>query len=96
MLLTKLNFVHACFLVAGLGAVMAPTHVAAQTPVKATSSPSLKELTTLAAVVKPRPEEDRWQQVPWITDVNEGRRLAREEKRPILLWTILGDPLDEC
>ncbi len=23
-------------------------------------------------------------------------RLAREEKRPLFLWTVFGEPLDEC
>jgi hypothetical protein len=58
--------------------------------------PSPDQLTKLAAVIKPRPDETRWQQIPWVTDVNEGLRQARAEKRPLLLWTILGDPLDEC
>ena len=53
-------------------------------------------LTKLAAVIKPRPDENRWQQIPWVTDVNEGLRQAKAERRPLLLWTILGEPLDEC
>lgn len=54
------------------------------------------ELTQRAAVIKPTPTENKWQQIPWITDVNEGLRQAKAEKRPLLLCTILGDPLDEC
>jgi hypothetical protein len=50
----------------------------------------------LAAVIRPGPEENKWQQIPWITDVNEGLRQAKAEKRPLLLFTIVGDPLDEC
>ena len=98
MVLTRLNVVTACILVAGLGTLALPTEVNAQTPARDTAgkSPSLEELAKQAAVVKPKPDEEKWQNIPWITDVNEGRRLAREEKRPILLWTILGEPLDEC
>ena len=65
-------------------------------PGKGHDGPSLDELTKLAAVIKPRPDENKWQQIPWVTDVNEGLRQARAEGRPLLLWTILGEPLDEC
>src|SRR5262249_20771611 len=58
--------------------------------------PTAAELAKLAAVIKPSAAANKWQQIPWITDVNEGRRLAREEKRPLFLWTVFGEPLDEC
>ena len=32
----------------------------------------------------------------WLTDVDEGRRLAKEDKRPLFLWTVFGETLDEC
>ncbi len=34
--------------------------------------------------------------IPWVTDVFEGFRLAKEEKRPIFLYTIVGDALEDC
>jgi hypothetical protein len=58
--------------------------------------PTAAELAKLVAVIKPTAAANRWQQIPWLTDVNEGRRLAREEKRPLFLWTVFGEPLDEC
>src|SRR5262245_51517445 len=79
-----------------------PLELAAQTPEKPTTAQAKKslpipdEMAKLATVIKPRPEENKWQQIPWITDFNEGVRQAKAEKRPILLWTILGEPLDEC
>lgn len=36
------------------------------------------------------------QQIPWVTDVFEGFRLAKEEKRPVFLYMITGDPLGDC
>ena len=36
------------------------------------------------------------QRIPWVTDVEEGFRLAREEKRPVFLYVITGDPLGDC
>lgn len=36
------------------------------------------------------------QRIPWVTDVIEGFRLAKEEKRPVFLYMITGDPLGDC
>ena len=54
------------------------------------------ELTKLATSIKPSAAANKWQQIPWLGDVNEGRKLAKEEKRPLFLWTVFGEPLDEC
>jgi hypothetical protein len=71
--------------------------VLAQTPAEARQLlPSAAELTRLATVIKPSAEANKWQQIPWLRDVTEGRRLAKEEKRPLFLWTVFGEPLDEC
>jgi len=58
--------------------------------------PTGPELAKLAAVIKPSAAANKWQQIPWLMDVNEGRKLAKEEKRPLFLWTVFGEPLDEC
>ena len=47
----------------------------------------------LHQAIKPRPEELRWTQIPWETDLWEARRLAREAGKPILLWVMNGHPL---
>ena len=77
--------------------------VIAARPVQAQRSPeaerpsrSRAELAQLATVIKPPAAANKWQQIPWLGDVNEGRKLAREEKRPLFLWTVFGEPLDEC
>jgi hypothetical protein len=49
-----------------------------------------------AAVIKPAAPELRWQQIPWITDLTEGQRLAKDEGRPIFLWVTGDDPLERC
>jgi hypothetical protein len=54
------------------------------------------ELTQLATVIKPPAAANKWQQIPWLGDVSEGRKLAKEEQRPLFLWTVFGEPLDEC
>jgi hypothetical protein len=71
--------------------------VLAQAPAEAKQpAPSAAELTRLATVIKPSAKANQWQQIPWLTDVTEGRKLAKEEKRPLFLWTVFGEPLDEC
>ena len=71
--------------------------VLAQAPAEAKQpAPSAAELTQLARVIKPSAKANQWQQIPWLTDVAEGRKLAKEEKRPLFLWTVFGEPLDEC
>jgi hypothetical protein len=49
-----------------------------------------------ATAIKPKPEELRWQQIPWVTDLSEGLRLAKTEERPIFLWVTGDDPLERC
>ena len=84
-------------LVVAAGALGSGRDVLAQAPAEGRQpSPSAAELTRLATVIKPSAEANKWQQVPWLRDVTEGRRLAKEEKRPLFLWTVFGEPLDEC
>lgn len=84
-------------LVVAAGAHGPARHVLAQAPAEARQpAPTAAELTRLATVIKPSAEANKWQQIPWLRDVTEGRRLAKEEKRPLFLWTVFGEPLDEC
>ena len=84
-------------LVVAAGAHGPARDVLAQAPAEARQpSPSAAELTQLAKVIKPSAKANQWQQIPWLRDVAEGRKLAKEEKRPLFLWTVFGEPLDEC
>jgi len=66
-----------------------------------TSALVSNELTTVAphtfrqllAYLRPKPEEVRWQQIPWQTDLWEARRLAAQQGKPIFLWAMNGNPL---
>lgn len=49
-----------------------------------------------ACVTKPHPNELKWQQVPWLVDLAEGIRLAKQEKRPLLIFVSGDDPLEKC
>ena len=75
----------------GHGPVLAQAPAQARKPL-----PTSAELAQLAAVIKPSAAANKWQQIPWLTDVNDARKLAKEEKRPLFLWTVFGEPLDEC
>ena len=98
MLLTNFKVVVAPLLAVGVYAigagVLSPAlQVTAQGPAEAKKHfPTPAELGKLAAVIKPTAEANKWQQIPWLTDVTEGRRLAKEEKRPLFLWTVFGEP----
>lgn len=48
------------------------------------------------AVILPRPDELKWRQIPWLTDLDEGVRQAKQENRPIFLWVSGDDPLERC
>jgi hypothetical protein len=45
---------------------------------------------------RPPAEFLRWQSIPWLTDLGEGLRVARQEKRPLLVWASGDDPLERC
>lgn len=50
-------------------------------------------LPTLAAQVRPRPEEERWLEIPWEPKLHTGRAKAARLNKPILLWAMNGNPL---
>ena len=54
------------------------------------------ELAALSDVLKPRADEVQWKQIPWLVDLAEGIKLAREEKRPVFLFMCIDEPLDRC
>jgi hypothetical protein len=43
-------------------------------------------LETLHALIKPQPGESKWARVPWLTNLEEARRRAVAEDRPLFLW----------
>jgi hypothetical protein len=43
------------------------------------------------------PQPTKWRDaIPWVLDLEAGIRLARAEKRPLLIWTSGDDPLERC
>ena len=47
----------------------------------------------LHALIKPQKDEQKWEQIPWLSDLWEARMQAAEEGKPILLWEMDGQPL---
>lgn len=37
--------------------------------------------------------EDKWQTIPWKTDLLDARALAAKEGKPVFLWSMNGHPL---
>jgi hypothetical protein len=43
------------------------------------------------------PQPTKWRDaLPWVLDLDAGIRMARAEKRPLLIWTSGDDPLERC
>jgi hypothetical protein len=45
------------------------------------------------AFLRPRPAEEKWLQIPWMTDLWEARKKAAAEGKPMLLWEMDGSPM---
>ena len=59
-------------------------------------APNVDDARRRAEMIKPSPEELKWQRIPWLTDLTKGIETARQERRPILLWVTGDDPLERC
>jgi hypothetical protein len=55
--------------------------------------PTAEDFAKFQAFLRPRPEEEKWLQIPWMTDLWEARKKAAAEGKPILLWEMDGSPL---
>jgi hypothetical protein len=42
------------------------------------------------------PREMKYHRIPWLLDLEEGIRVAKQEKRPVLIWVSGDDPLERC
>lgn len=86
-----------------LNAIEFETHldqtVAAGPPAFPTRAPfweAYEPLLRRADAVKPLAGELQWQNIPWVTDLEEAQRMARTERRPLFLWVSNDDPLGRC
>lgn len=65
--------------------------VAADAPSAAHLSPAT--FAKLQGLIKPDPNEDKWDQIPWLASLWQARKRAAAEGKPILLWEMDGHPL---
>ncbi len=56
-------------------------------------TPDQSTFRDLLMAILPRPEELRWQAIPWQTDLRVACQLAAEQGKPVFLWTMNGNPL---
>ena len=54
---------------------------------------SQEHFARLQGLIKPGADEDRWANIPWLTDLWQARQLAAQQGKPILLWEMDGHPL---
>lgn len=78
------------------GAAHAADDKRADTTITSPAGLSAEAARMYVAVKKPHPGELKWQTIPWLTDLAEGIRQAKDEKRPLLLWVSGDDPLEKC
>ena len=63
---------------------------------EASAPPTPDELTARAQAIRPRADELKWQQIPWLRGLEQAQRVARRERRPIFLFVSAYDPLGRC
>ena len=54
---------------------------------------TVDRMAALQTLIKPRPEETRWDQIPWQVDLWDARRKSALEGKPIMLWEMDGNPM---
>jgi hypothetical protein len=81
-------------LTSGTARIVLFAGLCAATPASRAADPA--EILGRAQAIRPLAHERKWEQVPWLLDLNHALRLAREEQRPLLLWGSDDDPLERC
>ena len=66
---------------------LASSAVHAAEPIK------VEQLGKLQALIKPQGHEEKFMQVPWLTNLWDARKQAAADGKPILLWEMDGHPL---
>ncbi len=50
----------------------------------------------LVKLIKPTAAESSWSSIPWMSDINEARKKAAAEGKPLFVWTTASEPLGGC
>ena len=75
-----------CFVLAGVTGLWAAASHAAD-PI------APEKFSKIHALIKPGADEEKWNEVPWLSNLWEARKKAAAEGKPILLWEMDGHPL---
>jgi hypothetical protein len=62
-------------------------------PARAADPINPDQFAKLQGLIKPAAGEEKWLEIPWMTDLWEARKKAADEGKPILLWEMDGHPL---
>jgi hypothetical protein len=54
---------------------------------------SVADFKKLREMIKPRPGEANWAEIPWMTNLWEARRKAAAEGKPLFVWSASADAL---
>ena len=54
---------------------------------------SPKHFSKIHALIRPNVEDEKWNEIPWLSNLWEARQNAAAEGKPILLWEMDGHPL---
>jgi hypothetical protein len=61
----------------------------------APAPPTNSSLAELAAWIRPRPSEERWRRIDWLTALSEAQALAQKCNRLVFLWGS-NEPCGRC
>ena len=53
----------------------------------------IQDLDSLKKLIKPRVEETKWEEIPWMVDLWDARKKAAQTGKPIMLWEMDGNPM---
>lgn len=56
-------------------------------------TPGSETIESLFSLIKSGPEEVRWTDISWETDLWAARRRAAAVRRPLFIWAMNGNPL---
>jgi hypothetical protein len=51
------------------------------------------QYTKLLTMIKPHPDEAKWEEIPWMTNLYEARKKAAAEGKPLFVWSANADSL---
>ncbi len=82
---------HCNLLIACFAFVFCAAAVSAAEPSQHLLTPA--QFAKFRSLIKPGSKEEKWTEIPWLTDLWEARKRALAQGKPILLWEMDGHPL---